>query len=136
MLSSAAPKGGLSTLGEVTGHQRAMPMSPRGPAPPQPGQSGFDPADMDSSAGYVCARLSFSPLHPMHPIVIIPLLIVWLTTWSAIHLYIWRRLVRDTGLTGRWRRAATAFIVVMAATMPVTELLNRVFHLEVARTMA
>ncbi len=72
----------------------------------------------------------------MHPLILIPLVLVWVATWSAIHLYLWRRLVRDTGLAGGWRRAATAVVVFLAALLPVTELLNRVLHLEVARSLA
>jgi hypothetical protein len=72
----------------------------------------------------------------MHPLLLIPLLLVWIATWSALHLYLWRRLVRDTGLSGRWRRAATALVVVLAALLPVTELLSRVFHVGAARTLA
>jgi predicted MPP superfamily phosphohydrolase len=39
---------------------------------------------------------------------------------GLIHLYLWRRLVRDTTRAGRWRRAGTIAIVALAVLIPAT----------------
>lgn len=44
---------------------------------------------------------------------------------GSLHLYLWRRLVRDTGLAPLWRRLATAAIVALFLCVPVSALLLR-----------
>jgi uncharacterized protein len=39
---------------------------------------------------------------------------------GLIHLYLWKRLVRDTTRAGRWRRAGTVAIVALAVLIPAT----------------
>ncbi|MFI6822923.1 metallophosphoesterase [Micromonospora sp. NPDC050187] len=39
---------------------------------------------------------------------------------GLIHLYLWKRLVRDTTRPGRWRRIGTVTVLVLAVLVPVT----------------
>ncbi|WP_173083926.1 metallophosphoesterase [Phytohabitans rumicis] len=39
---------------------------------------------------------------------------------ALIHLYLWKRLVRDTTRKGRWRRAGTVAAIALAVLLPVT----------------
>ncbi len=39
---------------------------------------------------------------------------------GLIHLYLWKRLVKDTTTAGRWRRAGTVTAVVLALLVPAT----------------
>ncbi|GLY25790.1 metallophosphoesterase [Micromonospora sp. NBRC 101691] len=39
---------------------------------------------------------------------------------GLIHLYLWKRLVRDTTSPGRWRRIGTVTVLVLAVLVPVT----------------
>ncbi|WFE45762.1 metallophosphoesterase [Verrucosispora sp. WMMD1129] len=44
---------------------------------------------------------------------------------GLIHLYLWKRLVKDTTTAGRWRRAGTVTAVVLALLVPATMLGTR-----------
>jgi uncharacterized protein len=56
-----------------------------------------------------------------HPLwILVPIAIQ-----AAIHYYLWRRLVRDTGLPRPWRTAATVAIVVLALTLPLAMAVGR-----------
>lgn len=57
------------------------------------------------------------------------------TIQGLLHYYLWRRLVRDTGLSRGLRRTATALIVVLAIAIPATIWASRLGHLELARTL-
>ncbi|MEZ4401650.1 MAG: metallophosphoesterase [Kofleriaceae bacterium] len=52
-------------------------------------------------------------------------LVLGLVVQGSFHYYLWRRVVRDVGLPPRWRRAATAMIVVLGVSIPSTIWLNR-----------
>jgi predicted MPP superfamily phosphohydrolase len=49
--------------------------------------------------------------------VIAVFLAVVLLVTAGIHLYLWKRLVRDTTTPGRWRRVGTAGVVVLVAVL-------------------
>ena len=50
---------------------------------------------------------------------------VFAAVQAAAHVYLWRRLVRDTGLTGRTRKLATVAIVFLALLAPFVVALSR-----------
>jgi predicted MPP superfamily phosphohydrolase len=61
---------------------------------------------------------------------------LWLGTGVLGHLYLWRRLVRDTGLRGRWRRGATVALILLATTMLSAAFVHRNLSAEVGRVLA
>ncbi len=52
-------------------------------------------------------------------------LCVFVAVLGGMHLYLWARLVRDTGLPGPWRRGLTAALVLAAVSLPLTLLALR-----------
>jgi hypothetical protein len=60
------------------------------------------------------------------------ILLVGTTVLSLWHYYLWARLVRDTKLPPRWRRALTVLIFGMVALMPLTVFLFRELSLNLA----
>ncbi len=65
-------------------------------------------------------------------IIFLPMVLAVL---AGVHRYLWIRLVRDTGLTPRWRRVATWALVVLALTLPATMALSRHLDPDVARRL-
>jgi hypothetical protein len=56
-----------------------------------------------------------------------------LSVVGGSHYYFWLRLVRDTGLPVPWRAAATAGLVALALSLPLSFILMRTLRPEVAR---
>lgn len=54
---------------------------------------------------------------------------------GGMHVYVWARLVRDTGLAEPWRRAATIAIVIAAVTIPAAMILSRFTETPLARVL-
>jgi predicted MPP superfamily phosphohydrolase len=57
------------------------------------------------------------------------------TIQGLLHYYVWRRLVRDTGLPRGVRRAATVLIVLLMIAIPATIWASRLGHLDLARNL-
>ncbi len=55
-------------------------------------------------------------------------LVIALTIVFSIHFYLWVRLVRDTGVVGGWRLAATLGMVFMAILIPLSLIFRRSIH--------
>lgn len=51
------------------------------------------------------------------------------------HYYVWRRLVRDTGMTHPWRRRVTGLIVVLGLSIPITLWASRMVSAEFGKTL-
>ncbi|HEY8374594.1 MAG TPA: metallophosphoesterase [Pseudonocardiaceae bacterium] len=62
-------------------------------------------------------------------------LVIALAT-ALVHLFLWKRLVRDTTRPGRWRRVGTVAAVVLALTPPAGVALTRMLPVDVARWIA
>ncbi len=72
----------------------------------------------------------------MAPVRIALLAITWMALLTLLHVYAWRRLVRDPGLTGRARRAGTIAIAVLGVCVPVAILVGRFLHGGAGRVLA
>ena len=62
--------------------------------------------------------------------------LVAVTIISLIHSYFWMRFVKDTGLSGFWKTAITALLIVLAASMPVGMLVGGFSSFSVSRIVS
>jgi predicted MPP superfamily phosphohydrolase len=53
----------------------------------------------------------------------------------GIHIYIWRRLIRDTALPSPWRQLATGLLLTLGLSQPAVFALSRVLEPEVAQVV-
>ena len=51
------------------------------------------------------------------------------------HYYVWRRLVRDTGMAHPWRRWSTGGIIVLGLSIPITLWASRMLSAEIGRVL-
>jgi hypothetical protein len=62
----------------------------------------------------------------MPPLLVFLIFVTVATTIVALwHYFLWRRLVRDTGLQGRWRAIASPAIIALGSSLPLAMLLSR-----------
>jgi predicted MPP superfamily phosphohydrolase len=54
---------------------------------------------------------------------------------AGVHYYLWRRLVKDTALPGRWRRAATGVVIFLGLCLPLTMILGRSLPYDIGRSL-
>jgi uncharacterized protein len=55
---------------------------------------------------------------------------------TAVHMYLWLRLVRDTALAPPWRQAATICLAALAVSMPLVMGLDRIVPFSFARCLS
>lgn len=62
--------------------------------------------------------------------------LVFLSVTGGVHYYLWLRMVRDTGLVSPWREIATAVLVILFVSIPLTFFLGRSIPFDISRIVS